>query len=94
MDSIEQLKGKIIPILEKHRIKRAGIFGSFARNHAEKQSDIDLLVEVDADTSLLEFIAIKHQLEDVLGREVDLVEYSALKPSLRESILKEEVCLL
>lgn len=94
MESIEHIRSKILPVLKKYKVKRAGLFGSFSRGQGNEQSDVDLLVEVDANTSLLEFVAIKHELEDILGREVDLVEYEALKPAIRDEILKGEIALL
>ena len=80
----------VTPILRRHGIQKAGVFGSVARGEAEYH-DVDLLVKVDRSMSLLQFIALKHELEDALGCPVDLVEYDAIKPALRERILAEEV---
>ena len=78
----------------RHGIKRAGMFGSFVRGEATPESDVDILVELDRQASLFDFIGIKLDLEDVLGRRVDLVEYAAVKPRLRDRILREEVPIL
>jgi len=86
----DDIKQKIRPILQKYGIARAGIFGSAARGESTAR-DIDLLVKIDRKISLLEFIAIQQELEDVLGVKVDLVEYSAIKPALRDEILEDEV---
>ncbi|OPY29217.1 MAG: hypothetical protein A4E27_00198 [Methanobacterium sp. PtaU1.Bin242] len=48
-------------------------------------------MEIDKDISLLDFVGIKLEIEEKLGRKVDLVEYSTIKPLLKENILKEEV---
>ena len=56
-----------------------------------RKSDVDILVELGKDISLLEFVGIKDELEDSLGRSVDLVEYQAIKPRLRSRILSEEI---
>ncbi|HSI74821.1 MAG TPA: nucleotidyltransferase family protein [Lunatimonas sp.] len=88
---IEEVKEKIVPVLIRHRIKRAGIFGSVATGDATGQSDIDILVELEDKISLLEFVGIKYELEDLLGKKVDLVEYKAIKPRLRSGILSEEI---
>lgn len=93
MVHIEEIKHKVIPILRRHGIAKAGIFGSGARRELVI-NDIDLLVEIDHKISLLEFIEIKQELEEELAMKVDLVEYDALKPALREEILKEEVPIL
>ncbi|MBK8704498.1 MAG: nucleotidyltransferase family protein [Saprospiraceae bacterium] len=88
---IEEIKAVIVPILTRHRIKRAGIFGSVAKGNATSQSDIDILVELGSEISLLDFVGIKYELEDHLGRKVDLVEYQAIKPRLKNRIMSEEI---
>ena len=93
MDQVENIKQKIRPILKKHGIKRAGIFGSYARGKSEA-NDLDLLVKIEKRISLLEFIRIQQELEDELGIKIDLVEYDALKPALKDEILKDEVTVL
>ena len=67
---------------------------SYARGDATPESDIDILIELDGQASLLDFIGTKLELEDVLGRRVDLVQYAAIKPRLRDRILSEEVPIL
>ena len=57
-------------------------------------SDLDVLIEIGKDAGLLDLIAMKQELEDALGRAVDLVEYDAIKPLLKERILREEVTIL
>ena len=89
--SIEEVRNKIIPILNKNGINRAGLFGSFVRNENKTDSDIDILVKIEKEISLLDFVGIKLELEDALKMKVDLVEYDAIKPSLKDYILKEEV---
>ena len=53
---IEEIKEKIIPILRKYGVKRASIFGSTVRGEMREDSDIDILVEIDRDISLLDFV--------------------------------------
>ena len=92
---LKEIKPKIKNVLKKYKISRAGIFGSFVRGEQKKKSDIDILVEIkDKNMSLLGFIHIKHELEDALGRKVDLVEYAAIKPLIKDRILAEEVRIL
>ena len=93
-DYIEEIKKKILPILECYEVKRVGLFGSCARGEEKKDSDIDILVEIEKDISLIDFIGLKLKIEKVLGRKVDLVEYDTIKPMLRESILNEQVRIL
>ena len=81
----------IKPILEKkYKVKSIGVFGSFARNEANENSDIDILVEFYDDIGW-EFIDLKRFLEKKLDRKVDLVTKGALKPKLEEDILKEVI---
>lgn len=89
--NIEEIRNKITPILAQSQIKRAGVFGSVVKGEATEDSDIDILVELKDKISLLKFVQIKNKLEDVLGKKIDLVEYNALKPRLKERILSEEV---
>ncbi len=93
-DQIEEVKDKIVKVLKKHGVKRGGLFGSVVRGELGKDSDIDVLVEIENDISLLDFIGIKLEIEERLGRKVDLVEYCAIKPSIEERILKEQVVIL
>ena len=92
--TVDEIKKRIIPILRQHGIKRAGIFGSAATGEDKKDSDIDILVEIQSDLSLLDFVGIKLELEETLGRNIDLVEYDTIKPAIREQILAQEVPVL
>ncbi|EKQ51549.1 MAG: putative nucleotidyltransferase [Methanobacterium sp. Maddingley MBC34] len=89
-----KIKKEIIPILERYGIKKAGLFGSVVRGELKEDSDLDILVQIEGEVSLLDFVGLKLDLEDRLGRKVDLVEYSTIKPLLRESILKKQVAIL
>lgn len=91
MTTLDQIKERIIPVLRKHNINRAGLFGSYVTNQHTEESDIDILIQLGEKISLLEFVRIKLELEDKLNRKVDIVEYQAIKPRLKDSILSEEV---
>jgi predicted nucleotidyltransferase len=95
MSDVQEVKKIITPILNRHGVTKAGVFGSFAREEAGRKSDIDILVEIrKKNFSLLDFVGLKLELEDALGREVDLVEYDTIKPRLKDVILKEELAIL
>ena len=83
-----------MPIMKKYGVRKAALFGSFVRREMKGNSDIDVLVEIGDDASLLDFIELKQKLEEKLGKKVDLVEYDTLKPLIKENILKEQVVLL
>ncbi|RAK10300.1 hypothetical protein C8C77_10816 [Halanaerobium saccharolyticum] len=79
------------PILEKnYKVKSIGLFGSFARNEANEDSDVDILVQFSEDIGW-EFIDLKQFLEESLEREVDLVTVEALKSELKEEILRDVI---
>lgn len=93
-ENIQELKKKILPILKPYGVSRAGLFGSVARGESTKKSDVDILVEIEKPIGLLEFIALQRKLEAVLGRRVDLVEHSTLKPRLKPYVMKDYTSLL
>ena len=83
------LKTKITPLLKKHGVRRAALFGSSIEKH-NKPNDIDILIELDRRVSLLGLVNLKRRLEEILHYKVDLVEYGSLKPSLEKDILKTQ----
>jgi len=91
---IEQIKRKILPILQRYGVKKIGLFGSCVRGQMTADSDIDILVEIEKDISLLDFVGLKLEIEEALNRKVDLVEYNTIKPLLRERILNEQEIIL
>lgn len=72
---------------------RLAAFGSVARRKARQNSDIDLLVEAPKGTSSFDFVRFKQLIEQILGREIDLVSYGGLKPRLDDDILRDAVPL-
>lgn len=91
---IENVKPLMLPILSRYGITKAAVFGSAAKGTCRPDSDIDLLVEIGKDLSLLDFVGLKLDLEEALNRKVDLVEYDTIKPLLREQILAEQEVIL
>jgi len=77
--------------LEAYGVQSLSLFGSIARNEAETDSDIDLLVSFRQTPGLFEFIALKDYLESILKAKVDLVTEQALHQSLRTNILKDSI---
>ncbi|HKZ33737.1 MAG TPA: nucleotidyltransferase domain-containing protein [Candidatus Nanoarchaeia archaeon] len=91
---IGKIKDKITTILKKNHVTKAGIFGSYSRGEQKTDSDIDILVEISKPISLLDFSRLKLDLEDALGRKVDIVEYNSIKPLIKKRILNEEVRII
>ncbi len=91
--SLMKLKPKIIKILKKNKIKRAGIFGSYAKGEQRKNSDIDILVEPPKGIGF-GFAGIAMELEEKLGKKVDLVSYNGISPYLKDKILNQEIRII
>lgn len=91
---MDKYTAKIIPILKKYGVSRASLFGSVVRGDTHKNSDVDILVEVPKDKSLFDMMDIQFELEDVLKKKVDLVEYDYIKPRLKSYILKDQIQIL
>ncbi|MBU4580469.1 nucleotidyltransferase family protein [Patescibacteria group bacterium] len=92
--SLILLKKKSIPILKRYGVSRAAVFGSFARNQMRRSSDIDILIDIKKDISLLDFVGLKLEIEEALGKKVDLVEYETIKPLIKERIIREQLVIL
>jgi predicted nucleotidyltransferase len=73
------------------KIKTLALFGSVARNQATAASDLDFLVEFDADPTLDLYMNLKFFLEDLFQRNVDLVIKTDIKPQIRETVIQEAI---
>lgn len=88
----EVISSHLNEIREKFGVKELGVFGSYVRGEQSEISDIDVLVEFEQGKKTFDnYMDLKFYLEDLLGVEVDLVIKSAIKPRLKEYILKEVV---
>ena len=84
----------IIPIFERNDVKFAGVFGSAARVEAKDESDVDILVSLKKQKSLVAIVGLEMELSEVLKKKVDLVTYRSVHPLLKESILNNQFPLL
>ena len=89
-----EIKKKISLTLRRNGVVRAGLFGSFSRGQAKKNSDADILIQYKGRKSLLDLAGLEIELEKKLGRKVDLLTYDSLHPLLKERILAEELKIL
>ena len=92
MNAISTLKKHEKLILQKLGVKRIGIFGSFAWGVEREDSDLDVLVVFEEGQKTFDnYMDLKFYLEDLFGRKVDLVIEKALKPQLKDIIMKDVV---
>lgn len=92
-ETLKDKRDDILRIAARHGASNVRIFGSVARDEATEESDVDFLVELEPDRSLLDHAALMVDLEELLGRRVDVATERGLKPSFRERVLGEAVRL-
>ena len=93
MKDILARREEILRVAAQHGASNVRVFGSVVRGESAEGSDVDVLVELDDDRSLLDHIALKQDLEDLLGGEVDVVTEGGLHRLLLDRILAEAVLL-
>lgn len=87
----QQLNDCLPDIGERYSVSYLGIFGSYVRDEATPESDLDVLVDFSTPPTLFQFVRLKNELSDLLGISVDLVMKSALKPKIGAHVLAEVV---
>ena len=90
---LKELKSKIRKVLKKHGVVKAGIFGSYARGEQKKNSDVDILVQTSKPMGFA-FMGIQFDLENKIGKKIDLITYKSLNPLLKDIILNEEIRII
>lgn len=86
---LKKKREEILRVAARHGARNVRVFGSAARGEADEESDVDFLVELDSERSLLDHVALLQDLEDILGRKVDVVTESALHWYIRDRVKKE-----
>lgn len=84
---------QILQISAKYGASNIQLFGSVARQENTSESDIDFLVELDSQRTLLDQIALIQDLEELLGCRVDVVEPDCLHEAIRSKVLQEAIPL-
>ena len=91
---LQQIAKIAIPILKKNGVVKAGIFGSYARGEAKKQSDVDILIKFKGRKSYFDLIDLEEELQKKLKKKIDLITYNSVNPYLKDFIFKDEVKIL
>jgi predicted nucleotidyltransferase len=94
IDNVLQGRRKeILGIAHRYGANNVRVFGSRARGEGRPDSDFDILIAVGERTSLLDIIAIKQDLEDLLSSSVHVVTEDAISPYIREKVLRQAIAL-
>jgi predicted nucleotidyltransferase len=87
---LHYLKEHALEFKEKYQVEKIGLFGSYAKNMATQNSDIDIFVQMKP--SLFDMVAIKEHIENDLNKKVDIIrEHKNIKPLLLEMIKKDVI---
>jgi len=86
---ISNRREEVLRVAARHRARRVRLFGSVVRGEDRPDSDVDFLVDFEPNATLLDLVALKEELEALLGRPADVVTPEGISPFLRERILRE-----
>lgn len=93
MPDINEIQEVVVPIALFYGVKRLYLFGSYAKGTANKQSDIDLLVEKGKPMSLLKLSGMRQMVQEALNVSVDLITTTGIEKDFREKISGTEILL-
>ena len=91
--SLQEIAQCVTPLAKKYKIAEVYVFGSYARNEATSESDVDFLVELQKGASLFDLMDLQDEYEALLNCKVDVVSRRGLNPYLRDNVLREAVVL-
>lgn len=90
---LQERRAQVLAIAANHGAYNVRVFGSVARHEADSASDIDLLVDMEPERSLLDLGGLLMDLEELLGCQVDVVTENGLRGRIRERVLKEATAI-
>jgi len=94
MQEFEKYMQEIAVILKRYQIRHASLFGSFSKGTQTEHSDIDMLIEPGSNFTLFDMINLEEELNLLTNRKIDLVEFSAIKPSIKNEVLESAILIL
>lgn len=92
-DLLRDKRDAILKLAAAFGASRIRLFGSYARGEADDASDVDFLVDLEPGRSLFDLGGLQYELEQLIGRRVDVVTEKGLKPRIRDRVLREAVAL-
>lgn len=93
IEELQRRRSEILNLAARHGALSVRVFGSVARGEADERSDVDFLVEMEKGRSLLDLGGLLMDLQELLGKPVDVVTEKGLKARIRERVLREAVPL-
>lgn len=93
LDDLRARREEILRIARKHGAYNVRVFGSVVRDEAGADSDVDFLIEMERGRTLYDLVGVIQDLEDALGRKVDVVEEPVLHWYIRDRVLAEAIAL-
>ncbi|MGB3138258.1 MAG: nucleotidyltransferase family protein, partial [Nodosilinea sp.] len=91
LEGLKANRAKILALAEKYGASNVRVLGSVARGEAQTDSDVDFLIGLEPGRSLLDHIGLKQDLEDLLGRSVDVAESVTLHDLIRDRVLRDAI---
>ena len=91
--NLKALRNEILRIAARYGAYNVRVFGSLARGEADADSDVDLLVDLEPGRSLFDLGGLLMDLQDLLGRRVDVVTANGLRERIRDRVLREAIPL-
>ena len=93
LNDLRREREQIKKVAKKYGASNIRVFGSISRGEETPESDIDLLVDFEADRSLFDLVRLKLELEELLGYKVDLVTEKAMHRLISSRVIKEAIPL-
>lgn len=93
-DKLQQIKHLIVPVLKDAGVTKSSIFGSYARGDFNSESDIDILVQLPENNSLLDLVRLERKIKTILNIDVDLLTYDSLHPLIKNQVLQQQFPIL
>jgi len=92
-EKLKTYRSQILTLAERYHAPNIRVFGSTVREDNTHESDVDFLIDVSPEQSLLDLIAFTRELKELLGCEVDVAQSTVLHSIIRDEVLREAISL-